>query len=43
MVIGGVVNTVYTALFIGKPNAIAVYIFAVFLGIATALLWTGTI
>ena len=43
MVIGSVVNTVYTALFIGKPNSIAVYIFAVFLGIATALIWRGTI
>ena len=43
MVIGSVVNTVYMALFIGKPNAIAVYIFSVFIGIAGALIWTGTI
>ena len=43
MVIGSVVNTVYMALFIGKPNAIAVYIFSVFIGIAGALIWAGTI
>merc|ERR1712227_92769 len=41
MVIGSVVNTVYMALFIGKPNAIAVYIFSVFIGIAGALIWVG--
>ena len=41
MVIGSLFNTAYMTLFIGKPNAIAVYIFSVLIGCAGALIWVG--
>lgn len=41
MVLGSLFNTAYMTLFIGKPNAIAVYVFSVLIGCAGALIWVG--